>query len=98
MRRVVVTSLFGSVAAAWPLAAYTQSTTQPPPATKASVPQIEVMRVKPLDPGTPKPRFQLRDGVIDLTKGFSLGGSDGIGATWKMPTTGETFDARYGRW
>jgi hypothetical protein len=41
----------------------------------------------------------LRDGVIDLTKGgFSLSGSDGIGTTWKMPTTIETFDARYGRW
>ena len=39
-----------------------------------------------------------RDGVVDLTKGFSLGGSDGIGATWKMPATTETFDTRYKRW
>jgi hypothetical protein len=29
---------------------------------------------------------------------MGLGGSEGIGTTWKMPTTIETFDARYGRW
>jgi hypothetical protein len=62
------------------------------------LPQIEVVHVKRIDPDAPKPRFQLRDGVIDLTKGFGLGGSEGIGATWKMPPTGETFDARHGRW
>jgi hypothetical protein len=33
---------------------------------------------------------------VDLTKGFSLGGSQAIGAIWKMPPIGETFDARYG--
>jgi hypothetical protein len=90
--------LLGGVAVAWPLAAHGQSTTQPAPATTANLPQIEVVYVKRIDPDAPKPRFQLRDGVIDLTKGFSLGGSEGIGATWKMPPTGETFDARYGRW
>jgi hypothetical protein len=31
-------------------------------------------------------------------KGFHLGGPEGIGGGWKMPPTGETFDARYGRW
>jgi hypothetical protein len=31
-------------------------------------------------------------------KGFHLGGPEGIGSGWKMPPTGETFAARYGRW
>ena len=61
------------------------------PSNEGNLPQIEVVRVKRLDPDAPKLRFQLRHGVIDLTKGFSLGGSEGIGATWKMPTTGETI-------
>jgi hypothetical protein len=30
--------------------------------------------------------------------GFSLGSLEGIGDIWKVPTVGETFDARYGRW
>jgi hypothetical protein len=54
--------------------------------------------VKLIHSNAPTPRFQLRDGVVDLTKGFSLGGSEGIGAAWKLPPIGETFDARYGRW
>ena len=36
----------------------------------------------------------LRQALADLG---CLGGSEGIGATWKMPPTGETFDARHGR-
>jgi hypothetical protein len=43
-------------------------------------------------------RSQLSDGEVDLMKGFHLGGPEGIGSGWKMPPTGETFDARYGRW
>jgi hypothetical protein len=54
--------------------------------------------VKPVDPATPKLRFQLSDGSVDLMKGPSLGSLEGIGGTWKMPPTDETFDARYGRW
>jgi hypothetical protein len=98
MKRAVVISLFGSVAAGWPVAAQTQ--TQPPQPTQSmmsSAPKIEMVRVKRIDPG-PKLRFQLSDGSVDLMKVFSLGGADGIGATWKMPPTGETFDVRYGRW
>jgi hypothetical protein len=93
----VVICLFGSVAAAWPVAAQMQSTTQPARTTEANPPRIEVVRVKLIDP-TPTPRFQLRDGVVDLTKAFSLGGSEGIGAIWKLTPAGETFDARFGRW
>jgi hypothetical protein len=96
MRRRVIISLFGSVAAAWPVAAQMQSTTQPTQAIPADLPQIEVVRVKRIDPAAPK--FQLSDGRVDLMRVFSLGGSEGIGATWKMPPAGETFDTRYGQW
>jgi hypothetical protein len=98
MKRAVVINLFGSVVAAWPVAAQMQ--TQPPQPTKSmmsSAPKIEMVRVKRIDPG-PKLRFRLSDGSVDLMNVFSLGGADGIGATWKMPPTGETFDVRYGRW
>jgi hypothetical protein len=57
-----------------------------------------VIRVKPIDPAAPKPRFQLSDGSVDLMKAFSLGSFEGIGHAWKMPPIGVTFDARYGQW
>ena len=66
--------------------------------TTANPPQIEVLRVKPTDPTSPKLRFQLSDRSVDLMKSRSLGGVDGVGGAWKMPLTDETFDARYGRW
>jgi hypothetical protein len=67
-------------------------------ATTANPPQIEVVRVKPIDPAAPNLRFQLSDGSVDLMKSFTLDGFDGVGGAWKMPPTDETFDARYGRW
>jgi hypothetical protein len=88
----------GGAAVAWPLAAVAESTTQPIQATTANPPQIEVVRVKPIDPAAPKLRFQLSDESVDLMKSFRLDGFDGVGGAWKMPSTDETFDARYGRW
>jgi hypothetical protein len=75
-----------------------RSRTQPIQATTANPPQIEVVRVKPIDPAAPNLRFQLSDGSVDLMKSFTLDGFDGVGGAWKMPPTDETFDARYGRW
>jgi hypothetical protein len=85
MRERVILYVLGSAALIWPLAAHAQSTTQPTQGTAANSPRIEMVRVKLIDQNAPEPRFQLRDGVVDLTKGgFGFGGSDGIGATWKM--------------
>jgi hypothetical protein len=90
-------NLLGSVAAAWPLAVHAQSTTRPSQATTANE-QVEVVRVKPVDPTDPKLRFQLSDNAVDLMTGFILGGFEGVGGVWKMPPTDDTFDARFGRW
>jgi hypothetical protein len=95
-RRKFLATLGG--AAVWPLAAVAESTTQPIQATTTNPPQIEVVRVKPIDPAAPKLRFQLSDESVDLMKSFRLDGFDGVGGAWKMPSTDETFDARYGRW
>jgi hypothetical protein len=67
-------------------------------AMRATVPQIQMVRVKRVEPAAPKFRSQLRDDEVDRMKGFHLGGPEDIGSGWKMPPTGETFDARYGRW
>jgi hypothetical protein len=98
VRRRALISLFSSVVA-WPVAAQMQSTAPPSEAMTSSLEKIVMVRVKRIDPASRRPWFRLSDGQVDLMKVFSLGGSEGIGGTWKMVApTDQTFDARYGRW
>ena len=61
-------SLLGGVAAAWSLAAHAQesTTTRGINAMTATLPQIEMARVKPVDKMAPN--LRLSDGPIDLMK------------------------------
>jgi hypothetical protein len=65
------------MAAAWSIAAYAQksATMSATSGTTASLPQIEVARVKPVDQVPPNVR--LSDDVIDLMKAFSLSSAEG---------------------
>jgi hypothetical protein len=49
----------------------------------ANLPQIEVVRVRPID--ATNPQFRLGDGPVDLMRDFSLSSSRGIGASWETP-------------
>ena len=91
-------SLLGGATVVWAVSAAAQLTTPLTQATTVNPPQIKVVRVKPIDSGGPKLRLQLSDSSVDLMKAFSLGGFQGVGGTWKLPTTEETFDARFGQW
>jgi len=91
--------LFGGVAAAWSLAAHAQEsgTLGTSKATTATLPQIEVARVKPVE-STP-PNLRLNDGRIDLMSGFSLSSNQAIGGAWGIPVRPPTpYDERYGQW
>jgi hypothetical protein len=99
MRRREFISLFAGVAAAWSVAANAEELvpmeiTKP---NKATLPQIEVPRVKPVD--RMPPNVRLSDDLIDLMKGFSLSSAEGIGSAWGAPLRPPTlFDERFGQW
>ena len=98
MRRREFICLFGAMVAAWSIAAYAQesATTPATSGTTASLPQIEVARVKPVDQVAPNVR--LSDDLIDL-KAFSLSSAEGIGGVWGAPLRPPTpFDERFGHW
>ena len=99
MRRREFICLFGAMAAAWSIAAYAQeSATMPATSgTTASLPQIELVRVRPVD--QVPPHVRLSDNLIDLMEDFSLSSAQGIGLAWRIPPRASTpFDERYGQW
>jgi hypothetical protein len=99
LRRREFISLFGGLAVASSLAAHAQesATTLGTKATTATLPQIEMARVKPVD--KMPPNLRLGDDLIDLMKDFSLSSAQAIGRAWGTPLRSSTpFDERYGQW
>jgi hypothetical protein len=87
------------VAAAWSLVAHAQKseTLGATNATTATLPQIEVVRVKPVE--STATNLRLSDDLIDLMSGFSLSSGQAIGGAWGIPLRPPTpFDERYGQW
>jgi hypothetical protein len=96
VNRCAFVTLLGAAAATWPLATHAQETAN---VTIATEPQVEVARVKSAEKMLPN--RQLSERLVDLTKGFSLSGAEGIGSAWEAspyirPT--DVFDQRYGGW
>ena len=92
-------SLFGGVAAAWPLAAHAQEsvTLGTTNATTATLPQINVAREKLVE-SSPL-NLRLSNNRIDLMSGISLSSNQAIGGAWGIPVRPLTpFDERYGQW
>ena len=94
-------SLFGGVAASWWLEAHAQESATMPEtnATRSTLPQIKIVRVKPVD--RMPPNLRLNDDAIDLMKDFSLSSAQAIRGAWETPpyiAPAATFDERYGQW
>jgi hypothetical protein len=74
-------SLLGSVAATWALEAFRQGSATMPEtnATTSTLPQINIVRVKPVD--SLPPNLRLSDVPIDLMKDLSLSSAQAIGGS-----------------
>ena len=96
MRWRPIISILAGFAATWPFAAHGQELM---PLTHGAInpPRIEMVRVKQIGLLAPNVQMRLRDGEIDLLKPSDLGGSDGIGSAWKMPSVTK-FQERFGQW
>jgi len=98
-------SLISGAAALVPLIVHAAD---PPIAQRAhaaatNMPHIHTVQVKPLEPSVSTYRFWLRDGDVDLMRGFSLSSEQGIGASWQgplvmSPHSDATFEERFGQW
>ena len=98
-------SLISWAAALVPLIAHAANPpiTQRAQAAATTLPHIRTVQVKPLEPFASNYRFWLRDGDVDLMKGFSLSSEQGIGASWQgplviAPHSAATFEERFGDW
>jgi hypothetical protein len=98
-------SLISGAAALLPLIAHAADPpiTQGAHAAATNLPHIHTVQVKPLEPSVSSYRFWLRDGDVDLMKGFSLSSQQGIGASWQGPLVispdfDATFEERFGHW
>jgi hypothetical protein len=73
---------------------------QPTEVMAATSPQIEMVRVKPVE--IREPGYRLGDGLVGLFEGLDLSGHRGIGNIWELPAhiklPVDTFEARYGEW
>lgn len=101
-----IVGLIGGAAALVSLIAHAAAApaiTQRAQAGGATLPHFRTLQVKPLEPSASNYRFWLRDGDVDLMKGFSLSSEQGIGASWQGPLVippayDATFDERFGDW
>jgi hypothetical protein len=72
-------------------------------ADPAVTPATTLPHIRTLEPSASNYRFRLRDGDVNLMKGFSLSSEQGIGASWQGPLvipphSDATFEERFGDW